>query len=132
MLTAKNPTRVLIVDDEHSVADTLAMILNRSGHTSKAVYSGLEAIEAARDFKPHAMLSDVMMPGMNGIELARYFAENHAQCRVLLMTAYDSALDIAQAYLPSGHFFNVLLKPVLPKTALAFVDSCGENASLMH
>lgn len=119
--------RVLVVDDEQSVADTLALILNRSGHESVATYSGLEAINAAKTLQPQALLSDVMMPGMNGIELARYFAENHAGCRVLLMTGYDSAFEIAQSFLPNGHFMNILTKPVLPQTVLAFVASCALN-----
>lgn len=122
--------RVLIVDDEHSVADTLALIVSRSGHNCLAVYSGLEAIDLARTFKPQAVLSDVMMPGLNGIELARYLAENYSDCKVLLMTGYDSAIEIAQGFLDGGSFMNILTKPVLPQTILAFVASCAEKLTM--
>lgn len=119
--------RVLVVDDECSVADTLALILNRSGHESIAVYSAAEAVSVAGSFKPHALLSDVMMPGMNGFELAHYFAENFSDCKLLLMSGHGSAADIAQAFLGDRFLPNVLTKPVLPQTILAFVAGCAEN-----
>lgn len=75
--------RVLVVDDEPSVADTLALILNRSGHESVAVYSAAEAVTVAAQFRPQALLSDVVMPGMNGFELAHYFAEKFTDCKLL-------------------------------------------------
>lgn len=127
MSSTAHALRVLVVDDEHAVADTLALILNRSGHESVATYSGVEAVNAAQTFHPHALLSDVMMPGMNGIELARYFSENFTDCKVLLMSGYESAVEVAQSFLPSGHFLNILSKPILPQTILAFVASCAAN-----
>lgn len=119
--------RVLIVDDECSVADTLALILNRSGHESIAVYSAAEAVLVANEFKPQALLSDVMMPGMNGFELARYFAEHFTDCKLLLMTGHASAEELAEPFLAEGILPNILSKPVLPQTVLAFVASCAEN-----
>lgn len=119
--------RVLIVDDESTVADTLALILNRSGHESMAVYSAAEAVEVAGNFKPQALLSDVVMPGMNGFELAHYFAENFSDCKLLLMTGHASAGDLADAFVARDLLPNVLTKPVLPQTILAFVASCAEN-----
>jgi DNA-binding NtrC family response regulator len=123
---AQQGVRVLIVDDEQTLADTLALIVTRSGYESMAVYNGREAIEAAVLFRPHAVISDVMMPGMNGIELARYFAENFTGCRVLLMTGHDSADNLVESSLSSGYVVNILTKPVLPQTILAFVASCAE------
>ncbi len=118
--------RVLIVDDERTLADTLALIVTRGGYESMAVYNGREAVEAAILFKPHAVISDVMMPGMNGIELARYFAENYSGCRVLLLTGHDSAAKLVEASLSCGYVVNVLTKPVMPQTILAFVASCAD------
>jgi len=117
---------VLIVDDERTLADTLALIVTRSGYESMAVYNGKEAIDAAILFRPHAVISDVMMPGMNGIELARYFAENFTGCRVLLMTGHDATDKLVEASLSCGYVVNILTKPVMPQTILAFVASCAE------
>lgn len=127
MRTSGRSVRVLIVDDEHSVADTLALILNRSGHQTIAVYSAAEAVTVAIGFKPQALLSDVVMPGMNGFELAHYFAENFSDCKVLLMTGHASAADLGQGFVAEGLLPNVLPKPVLPQTLLAFVARCAEN-----
>lgn len=129
MHTPGRSVRVLIVDDEHAVADTLALILNRSGHESVAVYSAAEAVTVAKNFKPQALLSDVMMPGMNGFELAHYFAENFTDCKLLLMTGHAGTADLAEAFVAERFLPNVLAKPVLPQTILAFVAGCAENPS---
>jgi DNA-binding NtrC family response regulator len=129
MRTPGRSVRVLVVDDECSVADTLALILNRSGHESIAVYSASEAVVVAANFKPQALLSDVLMPGMNGIELAHYFTENFTDCKLLLMTGQASASDLAESFVPHGLLPNILTKPVLPQTVLAFVARCAEGLS---
>jgi len=100
------------------------MILDRSGHQSLAVYSGREAVEAARTFDPHVVLSDVMMPGMSGIELAKWLAENYPDCKVLLMTGYNGGIEGEGT---EGHNLTILRKPVMPQTILAFVTSCAEK-----
>lgn len=129
MSSAPKSIRVLIVDDEHSVADTLALILSRSGHEALAVYSGMEAIDAAQNFMPHAVISDVMMPGMNGIQLAQYFADNFSGFRVLLMTGHDSAMPVVEKYLGGCGSVPVLTKPALPQNILAFIARCAEQVS---
>ena len=66
---AKRP-RVLVVDDEKLIVDTLAEILQNAGFHVAAAYDGWTALEAARLFHPDYLLSDVLMPKMNGVELA--------------------------------------------------------------
>ena len=53
--------KVLVVDDERVIADTLAMILNQSGFQAKAVYSGEAALETASSYKPDMLIADVIM-----------------------------------------------------------------------
>ena len=63
--------RVLCVDDNCDIADTEAMMLNLYGFDARACYDGFEALELAREFRPHAYLVDLDMPGMDGCEVAR-------------------------------------------------------------
>lgn len=124
--------RVLIVDDEPSCADTLAIIVGRSGHQAVAAYSGIEARNAAKKFKPHVLLSDVRMPGMSGVELAIYFAEHFPDCKLLLMTGNSEDVDLTEANTRWGRVLNLLAKPVRPQTILDFLAGCAEEISSTH
>lgn len=62
--------RVFVVDDEVSIADTLSVILRGAGFTVHTFYDGLAAFEYAQQEHPHIVVSDIMMPEMNGITLA--------------------------------------------------------------
>ncbi len=68
-METKKP-KVLVVDDEHVIADTLAIILNQHGFDALAVYTGTGAVEQARNLHPDLIISDVIMPDMDGIEAA--------------------------------------------------------------
>ena len=61
--------RVLVVDDDRLVADTLSLIFEKSGFEAKAAYSADEALECARGFTPHLLLCDVTMPARDGLSL---------------------------------------------------------------
>jgi CheY-like chemotaxis protein len=61
---------ILVVDDEKRIADTLALILDSEGYSAEAAYEGASALEICRRKVPDLILSDAVMPGMNGIELA--------------------------------------------------------------
>ena len=62
--------KVLVVDDERVIADTLAMILNQSGFQARAVYSGENAVEMASSYEPDMLITDVIMADLNGIDAA--------------------------------------------------------------
>jgi DNA-binding response OmpR family regulator len=58
--------RVIVVDDEQVIANTLAIILNQAGFEARAVFSGEQAIELLESFQPEMLIADVVMPGMTG------------------------------------------------------------------
>jgi len=86
--------RVLVVDDYPHMADYLAKALCESEYTAIPAFSGEEALRVAEEFMPHALIADVMMPGMNGVELAYAFAEKFPTCRAALMTANQWADEV--------------------------------------
>ena len=81
--------RVLVIDDDSSVADTLAMVLSASGFDATAAYSGETALELARLTAFDSVVADVMMEPMNGIQTALAISLIHPGCQVLLISGND-------------------------------------------
>ncbi|MGR3906568.1 ATP-binding protein [Burkholderia sp. SR8] len=67
--SAAQPLRILIVDDNHEAADTLGVLLQIKGHSTRVAYHAREALPLARAFAPHLMLIDLSMPDVSGFEL---------------------------------------------------------------
>jgi DNA-binding response OmpR family regulator len=86
--------KILIVDDEHPIADTLAAILQQNGFDVYVAYSGNRAIELASLIEPDLLVSDVMMPDKNGIEVAAAIKAKLPQCKTLLFSGSASATDL--------------------------------------
>ncbi len=112
-------TTVLVVDDEHTIADTLAVILNRAGFNASAVYSGSEAVEVAKSVKPDLIFSDVAMPEMNGIEAMILVRSFLPTCKVLLFSGQASTVDLLENARARGYNFDILAKPVHPQDLIA-------------
>ena len=101
---------ILVVDDNPSMADTLADILGVKGFEVHSAYSGAEALETLRDYPFDILLTDVRMPDMNGVELYRATRQTHPHLITVLMTAY-AADDIIQQGMAEG-IKTVLTKPL--------------------
>ncbi len=110
--------KVLVVDDEHVIADTLAIILNQSGFDASAVYTGTGAVERAREEKPDLVISDVIMPDMNGIEAAIRIRAMLPGCKILLFSGQAATADLLEKARQEGHEFEILAKPVHPQDLL--------------
>jgi CheY-like chemotaxis protein len=113
---------VLVVDDESAIADTLAEILALSGYAAMPVYDGEEALETALLMPPELLITDVMLPGMTGIELAITIRRIFPDCKVLLFSGQAATTDMLTSAKHSGHEFTLLSKPVYPTDLLRRVN----------
>lgn len=109
---------VLVVDDQQMVADTTAEVLNQSGYRAVCAYSGHSALEIALKLKPDCLLSDILMPGMNGVELAIAIREQLPKTRIVLFSGQAGISDVLGEAKEDGHSFEVLAKPLHPKKLL--------------
>jgi CheY-like chemotaxis protein len=112
---------VLVVDDDRLLADTLADILRKHGYRPVALYSGEEAVELARRFRPDVLLSDIRMSRLDGIEAAKRIRELHPNCRVILFTAQTVSAAMRQTIDRLG--FELLQRPLRPEDVLAALQS---------
>jgi CheY-like chemotaxis protein len=106
--------RILVVDDERLLADTTAAILRRAGFDAKTAYDGFGALEATTSFHPDYLLTDIMMPGMNGVELAIAITKNYPRTKILLFSGQAGIADILEQGRARGFEFPLLAKPVHP------------------
>ncbi len=118
MHAVKKP-RVLVVDDERVIADTLAKILDLNGYDASAAYTGTEAVESARSLQPDLIISDVIMPDMNGIEAAIKIRSFLPGCKILLFSGQAATADLLENARARGHEFYILAKPIHPADLLA-------------
>lgn len=113
--------RVLVVDDERKIADTLTAILKMHGHDAEVAYSGVEALAVATGFHPDVLISDVMMPFMNGIELSHRFEEKFPTCRILLLSGNRGTAELLTESERLSRTHTILAKPVHPSEILEFL-----------
>jgi two-component system, OmpR family, response regulator len=85
--------RILVVDDEPSLTDLLAMALRYEGYDVRTEATGNAAVRTAREFKPDAVVLDVMLPDINGFEVLRRLRGHVVDVPVLFLTARDSVED---------------------------------------
>jgi DNA-binding NtrC family response regulator len=112
--------RIFVVDDEKCIADTLVAILRNSGYEALAFYDAQSALEQVESFSPELVISDVVMPGMNGVEMAVLIRERHPACRVLLFSGQAATADLLEGARRRGYDFELLAKPVHPTVLLAW------------
>jgi CheY-like chemotaxis protein len=107
-----------VIDDDCLVADTLAMVLNASGYDAVVSYSGGQALELARLEPFSALLSDVMMEPMNGVQAAVAIRALCPGCKVVLMSGNERAAQVLAQAADDGLLFDILAKPVHPSVIL--------------
>jgi len=122
--------KVLIIDDAQNVADTLALIFSKEGYETRVAYSAEQAIETIAEWVPDLAIVDVVLPQMNGLELALVLKDNHPNCRLLLFSGEEATAELVARAAKDGNIFEVLAKPVHPAYILeAAATLLGPNAS---
>ena len=117
---AKNQ-RIIVIDDEVLIAETVAEILNDQGFEATPVSDGAAAIELAKTLRPDIVLSDVIMPGLNGIETGIRIREIVPDCRLILFSGQAATVDLLAKAREQGHRFDILAKPIKPEQLIAVI-----------
>jgi len=91
--TISNTQRILVVDDENSISDLIATSLRFVGFEVRTAASGSQALAVAEEFKPHALILDVMLPDQDGFEVCRQLRQDGHSVGVLFLTAKDTVED---------------------------------------
>jgi two-component system OmpR family response regulator len=94
--------RVLVVDDEPSIVDVVSMALRHHGYDVAVADSGARALTEVRDWRPHAIVLDVMLPDMEGFEVARRLSADRAGVPILFLSARDNTADKVRGLTTGG------------------------------
>jgi DNA-binding response OmpR family regulator len=111
--------RVLVVDDEYLITDTICAILNENGFQATGAYSGSDAISAARKLRPDIVLSDVMMPRMSGVELGIQLRSEFPGIKIFLFSGQAATTAMIHRAEADGHYFELFPKPIHPDELIA-------------
>jgi CheY-like chemotaxis protein len=109
---------IFVVDDEKAIAETLAIILERSGFTVTSFTSPREALEKALTLPPSLLLSDVFMSELSGVDLAVQIREKYPDCKILLFSGQAGTHDLLGAARAQGYDFPLVAKPIHPSDLL--------------
>jgi two-component system response regulator MtrA len=110
--------RILVVDDDSALAEMLTIVLRNEGFEPFVVGDGAQALSAARDTRPDLVLLDLMLPGMNGIDVCRLL-RTESQVPIVMLTAKTDTVDVVLG-LESGAD-DYIMKPFKPKELVARV-----------
>ena len=104
--------RVLVVDDNVSSAETLALLIGLSGHQARVAHTGFAALEAVESQRPDIVLLDIGLPGMDGYEVARRLRQGDGNGEILLVAVTGYAQDDDRRKATAAGFNHHLVKPL--------------------
>jgi DNA-binding response OmpR family regulator len=116
--TKTKKAMVLVVDDERVIADTMTEILRRSGFNAICAYDGVSALELALQVGPDFVLTDVLMPRMNGVQLAIAIRKALPATEILLLSGQAGITEIVEGGREEGYLFELIAKPIHPEKLL--------------
>ena len=111
------PKRVLIIDDEEHIANTLAAMLHNLGYETAAVHDAISGLAHCENWVPDLIITDVVMPGMNGVEVGLVARQLYPHCKILLLSEVAGGSEFLKEARQNGYDFELVEKP-LPLSAL--------------
>ncbi|NYF53983.1 response regulator [Tunturiibacter gelidoferens] len=105
---------IFVVDDEEEIAKMFAVVLQMNLFNAVPYFDPLAALEAARISPPDYLLTDVMMPGLNGVELAMAVRAIAPGCKMLIFSGQESSGAMIEIANEQGYDFTLVLKPIHP------------------
>lgn len=115
-----------MVDDERNITDTLVAILNQSGFQAVGAYDGIEVTKLVRGKCPDILLTDVVMPKMDGIQLAIAVRDACSATRIVLISGQGATADYLERARAQGYQFEFLPKPIEPEELLERLSHQGK------
>jgi two-component system OmpR family response regulator len=122
--------RVLVVDDEPSIVDVISMALRHHGYDVAAVQTGAAALAEVRDWRPHAIVLDVMLPDMEGFEVARRLSAQRANVPILFLSARDNTSDKVRGLTTGGD--DYVTKPFSLEELIARLRNILRRSGAFH
>jgi DNA-binding response OmpR family regulator len=122
--SAPKPKIAFVVDDERIIAKTLALILNHAGFDAHTFFDGQDAVDSLDTLQPDLLITDVVMPGLNGVEVAIITRTKIPKCKILLFSGQAATTDLLDTARAQGHAeLEILAKPIHPTDLLAKIRS---------
>ena len=111
MKTLQNQTKILLVDDEPNILVAIEFLLAKEGYKIQKAFDGQQAIEKVESFHPNIIILDVMMPGLDGFEVARRVRhmDGNDDIKIIFLTAKGTTQDKMKGYSTGGEYY--LIKP---------------------
>jgi CheY-like chemotaxis protein len=128
-VSASRPTRILIVEDERHIARLLEFILRKAGYELTLCYSAEQALEEIQKSQPDALVLDLFLPGMTGIDFLRAIRNAPYSCTCVVVTLSSHALDQLDAALVEAGATAQCSKPIAPSTLLKKLQQLGVHQS---
>src|SRR5215204_522061 len=128
-MMTKKKNRVLAIDDEPSIIEWLKILLEHQGYEVRTAMIGTRGEEIFKTWKPDVVVTDMMLPDADGLELLRKFKQTHADTEVIVITGHGSVPKAVEAMKAGAHSF--VEKPIEPDTLLAMLERAIERRDLV-
>jgi two-component system OmpR family response regulator len=130
MVDEQEQLRVLVVDDEPNIVDVVSMALRHNGFEVEAADTGATALARVREWRPHVMVLDVMLPDMDGFEVAKRMTNERTGVPILFLSARDATADKVRGLTTGGD--DYVTKPFSLEELIARLRNLLRRSGALH